>query len=130
MRLRLRLKTLLVLVAIAGALCWAAIRLVPWSRQMWAKSAEYREMADFVRGNQRLDLKFAGQLEAQAIALEREARPGDAASLERAGRARREAAYYRREMVGYHAGLERCYRRGAARPWEALPPFPEIPKKP
>lgn len=126
-RPRIRLRTMLVLVVIAGLLSWAGVRIVPWARQMWAVSAEHGSTADFLASNQRLDLRFADGLDEQARKTLEAAPSDDPAAKEKAERERREAEFYRREMRPYHAELERIYRRGASRPWEPLRPFPDAP---
>jgi hypothetical protein len=126
-RFRIGLRTALILVVIAGVLSWVGVRVVPWARQMWARSTEYREMATFVSSHPRIDLKIAGQSEEKARAILQGAAPEDRASREQADRELRNAAYHRKLAV-YHAELERWYGRGAARPWETLPPMPEAPE--
>ncbi len=126
-RLRFRLRTMIVLVAVAGLLCWGGVRIVPWAWRMRKLSTDYREQADFLRSNQRLDLKIAAQFEAKAWANSQQTGPKGEASRKQAESDLREADYLRR-MAPYHAALERLYRRGAARPWEPLPVFPEAPK--
>jgi hypothetical protein len=126
---RLRLRAMLWLVAIAGVLSWGGIRVVPWARLMMAKSAEYREMADFLHSNQRLDLRTAERLEQEAEALKGRAALEKGDLMNQAEQRMRDAAYHRTRMVPYHAELEECYRQGASRPWNPLPKFPEVPPK-
>lgn len=126
-RFRIGLRTALILVVIAGVLSWAGVRVVPWARRMWARSAESRDMANFVRGHPRIDLQIAEESEGKAREMLRRARPEDKALREQADRELRWAAYHRK-MAVYHAELERWYRRGASRPWETPPPMPEAPE--
>ncbi|MHC5537956.1 hypothetical protein ACYOEI_06960 [Singulisphaera rosea] len=125
-RFRIGLRTALILIMIAAFLSWVGVRIVPWAWQMWARSVEYREMADFVQSQPRMDLRIADESEGKARKIQERAGPEDKVLQEQAGRERRWAAYHRK-MSAYHAALERWYRRGAARPWEALPPMPEAP---
>lgn len=126
-RFRIGLRTALILIVIAALLSWVGVRIVPWAWQMRARSAEYREMADFVRSHPRMDLQVAEASEIKARKILERATPEDKALQEQADRELRWAAYHRK-MAKYHAALERWYRRGAARPWESLPPMPEAPE--
>jgi hypothetical protein len=126
-RLKFRLRTLIVLVAVAGLLSWGGARIVPWARQMWKLSTDYRDQADFLRSNQGLDLRIAAQLEEKARANSQRTGPEGEVLRMRAEKDLREADYLRR-MAPYHASLERLYRRRATHPWEPLPDLPEAPK--
>lgn len=124
--LRLRLRSLLVLVALAGV-CLSGVNLwrhsVAYSRSAWIAEEseggcrEQLEMIEEATGNEEL---------CRLLLTEQFHYTGQATAVEGVA----QLARFYRQRSDHYASLAAKYRRAARRPWLVVPPDPSLPEVP
>lgn len=121
MRLRLHVRTLMILVAVVALILGGVVGMYAERRRTYLKL----RVESLAWGEADVVERIADRLQA---ARDAEQRGGPSGSRE-AETARAEAEYLAR-LAAWHVKLERTYMRALDRPWEPLPPDPPPPIPP